>query len=242
MNDPSITIESTPAVAQTPTVNGNTTTVIFTLPAPIPTTEPGARLSLSFDTWNQNAWHEDIEPFSIMLLPPTGGDSDSSNNGWTSEAEYFDTIDAAVSATWRPVTIVDGNGSSIVSNVIQTVTITANDPGEIPSGGSVTFGGPQASNEFAEPYTYVDPFTDVTVTSALLNGVDVSALIGTPEVRNRPTIPVNTAIPAGQSLVLTLAVGVISSAPGWVWPSGFVQFSGGQDRDQLNNNVQAPPV
>ncbi|MDQ0643995.1 hypothetical protein [Microbacterium murale] len=241
MDGPSVTIDSTPGIAQAPIVNGNTTTVIFTLPAPIPAAEPGAQVMLGFD-FSDRAWFEDIEPFSIMLLPPTGSDADTSNNGWTSEAEYFDTTDAALSATWRPATIVNGNGDAVACTVLETVTITANAPGDIPSGGQVTFGGPQASNEFTPPYTYVAPFTGVTVTSAQLDGVDVSSLIGTPEVSERPSITVNTAIPAGQSLVLSLAVDVISSAPGWVWQSGYVQFFGGNDRDQLNNNVQAPPA
>lgn len=243
MDDPSVEIGSTAAIAQSPTVNGNTTTVTFTLPVPIPTAEPGVMISVGFAVRNAGDWYEDIEPYSIMLLPPGGSDSNSSNNAITATARYVDTIDADVSATWRPVTIVDGNGNGRTSNVVESVTVAALTPGDIPSGGSVSIGGPSASDGLVDPYESIPTITGITVASALLDGVDVSDLIGTPSAPYF-SVPVNTAIPAGQSLVLDLDVAVINSTPGWVWPGGYTQFngdfSGGPDRDTANDKVQAP--
>lgn len=239
LDDATVEVDSTAAVAQTPTVNGNTTTVTFTLPVTIPTTADGVEIVIDFGVWNQEVWLEDVEPYSTLLLPATGSDSDSSNNGWTSTAQYVDTSDAAVSATWRPVTIVDGNGANIACNVAETITVTALTPGDIPSGTQVYIMGPSASDGIVEPFDSINTLTGVTVTSAVLDGVDVSDLIGAP-ASSTFTIPVNTVIPAGQSLTLTLDVDVISSAPGWVWPGGSAGFNGGFDRDALNNNIQAP--
>lgn len=237
LDGPSVRIDSTAAIAQSPTVNGNTTSVTFTLPVPIPATEVGAIIAVDFATSNMGLWLEDVAPYSTLLLPASGSDSNSSNNGWTSTAEYADTSDAAVSATWRPVSIANGNGDSIPCEVAETVTITANAPGNVPAGGSVHISGPTASTGFDVPYTYVESITGVTVTSALLDGVDVSALIGTPSPGMTFSIPVNTEIPAGQSLVLGLDVAVIDNTTGWVWAGGSAGFTNYSDREPTNNNT-----
>lgn len=236
-----VTSDSVPAVAQTPVVSGNVTTATFTLPVAIPANGDDARIEVGFDDFDP-LWFTDIAPYSVLILPPTGTDPDLSNNGWTANARYFDTNDASVAATWRPVTIVDGNGNPSTSNVVDTVTITALAPGDVPAGGSVGLSGPTASAGFEQPYEYVDTITGVTITSARLDGVDVSGLIGTPIGNSWFTIPIDTAIPAGQSLVLDLDLEVIASAPGWVWAGGHVQFTSRDDRDTVNNNVQPPPL
>lgn len=240
LGDPTVEAGSVPAVAQAPTVNGNTTTVTFTLPVTIPTTTAGVAIAVNFGVWNMGVWFEDVEPYSTLLLPATGSDSDSSNNGWTATAQYVDTSDAAVSATWRPVTIVDGNGNNIACDVAESVTITANAPGSVPAGGTVYVSGPTASTGFDIPYTYVDTITGITVTSALLDGDDVSGLIGTPSAGGSFSIPVNTEILPGQSLVLALDVAVIGSTTGYAWAGGSASFTSGFDRDTTNNGANPP--
>ncbi len=232
LGGPSLTVGGAAATPLgSPSTSGNRTTVRFTIPATIPAGEDSIPGTLDFETMLFGEWHEDIESFSLQILP-TGPDPDLTNNGWDVPARYYDACDASVSATWGTAAIPHENGEQFYTfPVLETVTVTALAPGDVPTGGELSVRGPSGVT------------TGFVVTSATLDGADVSGSLGTPVYDSSAgsyRIPLGLGIPAGQSLVVGLSIGLAATTSEYVSNGGNASFFGQNDRDQGNNYVSAP--
>lgn len=205
----------------------------FILPE-IPATGAQLRVDIPYATKTAE-WHEDITPLSVTATPATGNDPDDSNNTVMLEARYFDTSDASLTATWRQVTVSTLSGLE-TATFVDEVAIEALAPGDVASGRRVAFSTPESiSGDY--------PITSVSVSSATLDGVDVLPSIGAAqsELYGRFTVPVNTGIPVGKTLVLKISVDAVTPSTEFVSSTNvFVSFVGSNERDITNNDASAP--
>ncbi|WP_102193937.1 hypothetical protein [Microbacterium aurantiacum] len=243
---PSATIDAQAATLLTTTTTGNTTTAIFSLPIAIPADGAEAEILISYGSITED-WYEDIAPSSVSILPSGGTDPTPSDNTVTLTPTYFDTFDAGVTATWTTDTIPSAaGGAAFTVYKPASVSISSLAPGELDSSGSISVHGP-TSLLSTNPNVFTGVYTGITVTSAVLNGNDVLASIGAPtgNLQNGYQIPLNLAIPSGQTLTLGLDVEVDSAPREYVYPehTSTVTFPPlFEDRDTSNNSVTAPAI
>lgn len=219
--------------AATVSTTVNLTTATFVIPT-IPANGGERWLAHQWDQQGTRAWYEDIHPVTMTVTPPSGiTDPNLGNNSITSSVRYYDVTDndAALSVVWEEVSRPDPFGEPIRFNnpVAATIASLGTDP--VPSGTSLTV------------WMRDGVLADVTVTSAVLDGADVSSSIGTP-TKSGPTwsIPVNTEIPAGQSLVLDLGSQLPSTVPSGFTNSCELNIDNVADTNSDNNGVTAPAL
>lgn len=221
--------------------NGNVTTVSFSLPMALPA---GATVSLrpTLTRMEPAPWATDIEPYTVAISPPAGTqDSVAGNNSTSMQARYHETNDAQLSATWRQHDLVTEAGDPLPIDVQDTLTITANAPGDVPSGSSLTVGGPSVY----DGSEYVDVYEEVSIVSAVLDGQDVTdqfELQPSSSTDDRRTWRIGVAIPAGQELVVDVDVTVATSTREYVYSGAWTQFFSARDRDEDNNRADTGPT
>lgn len=219
---------------------GDITAIDFTLPTPI---AAGAVVSLRprLDRVNPTPWAEDIEPYTVQVTPASGtSDPVTANNSVSMKARYTTTSDAALTVTWREHNLVTSSGEDLPIQVPDTLTITANAPGDVPTDSSVTVGGPTVY----DGSDYVDVFEDVSIASATLDGRDVADVFEkqpSSGIDDRVDFRIGTAIPAGQELVVKLDIDVATSTREFVYSGAWTEFYSSNDRDNDNNRADAPP-
>ncbi|WP_460780372.1 hypothetical protein [Microbacterium shaanxiense] len=218
---------------------GNIVTSTFTIPAEIPA---GGSVSIygGFGVW-QGAWYDDVNPYVLSVL--AAGDPTPENNVVTMSATYVDTNDGSVTAQWSTATIMNEFDASTpyAIDVPTSFSLTSLAPGGTSPEISFDVRGPQVY--VGEPGAgggWEDAFTGATITSAQLDGVDVSSDI----VEESPLgfWLRNTSIAAGQTLTVTLTM---TMNPGpirdvYLHPGASIQTSIHNDRDSSNNRVYSP--
>ncbi|NYF96852.1 hypothetical protein [Janibacter cremeus] len=222
--------------------DGNATVASFLLPVEIPA---GGMVSLDpdFTFADPLPWATNIEPYTVTISPPAGiEDANPGNNSSSSAARYHDTVDAVLSATWREHTLFTAEGDPLPLNVQDTVTITANSPGDVPSGGGLYFSAGTVYDGSA--YTY-DVYDELRIVSATLDGQDVLDSIideTSSDPQDSYSWRVNVAIAGGQQLVVGVEADVSTRTREYVYSGPSVSFSTSRDRDDTNNRASAGPT
>lgn len=221
--------------------NGNLMEVTFDLPTAIPV---GGLVNLrpSLTRVAELPWAEDFEPYTVAVAPASGSvDAVAANNSVSFEPRYYDTSDAALSATWRQHDLTTGAGAPLPIDVQDTVTITANAPGDVPADSSLTIGGPTVSDGNG----WTTAFEGVTIVSAMLGGVDVSDQFVQDPVSPGADVfswRIGVAIPAGEQLVVDVDVDVKTATRESVYSGAWTQFSSSRDRDDSNQRADTGPT
>jgi hypothetical protein len=204
-----LTADDVAVTAGTPQTSGNLTTIPFRLDNPIPAGGlVSLRPALVRVGGSDAPWATDIEPYTVTITPATGTtDSVPDNNSVSMTARYYDTNDAALSATWLEHNLTTQSGDPLPINVQDTVTITANAPGDVLADSTLIIGGPTVH----DGSSWTGAYDDVRIVSATLAGQDVTGDFA-PEPRtpgdNRVSWRIGVAIPAGQQLVVDVDVEV----------------------------------
>ncbi|WP_156466256.1 hypothetical protein [Janibacter sp. Soil728] len=237
-----LTADDVAVTAGTPRTSGNLTTIPFRLDNPIPVGGlVSLRPSLVRVGGPEAAWATDIEPYTVTITPATGTtDSVPDNNSVSTTARYYDTNDAALTATWREHNLVTAAGDPLPINVQDTLTVTANTPGDIPTDSSLIIGGPTVHDGTG----YVDVFEDVRIVSATLDGQDVAdTFVKQPSSGGDDRVEwrIGVAIPAGQQLVVDVDVDIATSTREFVYSGAWTQFMSQRDRDDSNNRADTGP-
>jgi len=242
LGDPTFTLDSatgTTVPRASSQTTGNIVTSTFTIPAEIPA---GGSVTIygGFGIW-ESTWHEDLNPYVLSVL--AAGDPTPENNVVTISVTYVDTNDGAVSAQWSTATITNEFDPSTpyVIDIPTSFSLTSLAPGGT---------SPEISFDVRGPQVYVGPsgaggswedaFTGATITSALLDGVDVSSEI----VEESPLgfWLRNTPISAGQTLAVTMTMTMNPGPASAVYPTpgAYIQTSIHNDRDSANDRAVSP--
>lgn len=221
--------------------SGNLTEVSFALPMEIPA---GGLVNLrpALTRVDPSQWATDFEPYTVAVAPAEGSaDAVAVNNSVSTKARYYSTSDPELTATWRVHNLVTQDGEKLPINVQDTLTITANSPGDVPTDSSLTIGGPSVY----DGTEYVDVFEDVRIVSAMLNGQDVAdTFVKQPStgMDDRVEWRIGVVIPAGQKLVVDVDVDVATSTREYVYSGAWTQFHSSKDRDDSNNRADTGPT
>lgn len=240
--DPTFALDSstgTPVPRASSQTTGNIVTSTFTIPVEIPA---GGSVAIygGFGVW-QGAWYDDVNPYVLSVL--AAGDPTPENNVATMSATYVDTNDGAVTAQWSTATITNELDASApyVIDVPTSFSLTSLAPGGT---------SPEISFDVRGPQVYVgqsgagggweNAFTGATITSALLDGVDVSS-----DVAEESPLGFwlrDTPITSGQTLTVTMTMTMNPGPISAVFPSpgAYIQTSIHSDRDPSNNRVESP--
>lgn len=242
MSDLTLTLDSSSGVEvprASMQTNGDVVTATFTIPAEIPV---GGSVTIygAFGVW-QREWYDDVNPYVLSVL--AAGDPTPANNVATMSARYVDTNDGAITAQWITATITNEFDPSApyVIDIPTSFSLTSLAPGGT---------SPEISFDVRGPQVYVgqsgagggweNAFTGATITSALLDGVDVS-----PDLVEESPLGFwlrNTPISAGQNLAVTMTMTMNPGPISAVYPSpgAFIQTSIHNDRDSANNRAESP--
>ncbi|WP_068264096.1 hypothetical protein [Janibacter limosus] len=158
----------------------------------------------------------------------------------TTEVRYVDTQDAALTVTWREHLLTTADGDPLPINVQDTLTVTANAPGDLPKGTMLTIGGPTVN----DGTDWTTAFEGATIVTALLDGVDVADQISQDPVAPGDDVftwRINVVIPAGQSLVIDVDVDVTTQTRRSVYDGAWSQVLSTGDRDESNNRADTGP-
>ncbi|MDR6866504.1 hypothetical protein J2Y69_001097 [Microbacterium resistens] len=222
LGDPALSIAGLAVPAAAPVVSGNTTSVVFTIPAEIPV--DGSDLVIDA-TWGTRdvVWVEDVV-VPTLVLTPAATDPDTANNRSSPVARYITTYDAAVSATFVDYPLPGGS----TWQVIETATVQALAPGDIAPSGVITLTVPDSA------------IADIRVASATIDGVARPGAV-TLQSRSGSQVyfDVNEGIAAGSTLVVTfehdLSPTPVTDFPG----SSYARFQGDWVGDRDTSNDQS---
>ena len=240
MSNPQLEVDGTVQSPAETRTEGNLVIATFPLPDELPV---GGSVGLSprLERAEPIPWHEDVEPYAIKISPPTGlVDANPGNNDVTMEPTYYDTHDAAVTATWARHELTASGGGTVPVYVHDTVTVTADAPGDVPTDGGFSVHSPQALIGSED----VPIYEDVRIVSAMLDGQDVASAFEVDFVTDGGQYMwiVKNPIEVGQELVVKVAVDVTSDTVDSVSSEARAAYYTNYDRDFDNDSTYAPEL
>ncbi|MGW9159243.1 hypothetical protein [Microbacterium sp. NPDC055665] len=88
LDEPTLTMDSSPAQRTSLQQNGVVTTATFILPFGIPANGTTIPIEVFFATFNATTWVGDARPLTVTVTPAGGSDPDTANNTFVSTAVY----------------------------------------------------------------------------------------------------------------------------------------------------------
>jgi hypothetical protein len=243
LGDPTFTLDSSTGVEvprASSQTTGNIVTSTFTIPVQIPA---GGSVVIygGFGVW-ERTWYEDVNPYVLSVL--AAGDPTPQNNVTTMSATYLDTNDGSVTAQWSTATIANEIDASApyVIDIPTSFSLTSLAPGGTSPEISFNINGPLVFVGQGDGTTgeWEEAFAGATITSALLDGVDVSSDV----VEESPLgfWLRDTPISAGQTLTVTMTM-TMNPGPArgvYLHPGASIQAMIHNDRDIANDYAYSP--
>lgn len=88
LDEPTLTMDGTPAQRTSLEQNGVVTTATFVLPLGIPANGTTIPIEVFFATFNATTWVGDARPLTVTVTPAGGSDPDTANNTFVSAPVY----------------------------------------------------------------------------------------------------------------------------------------------------------